>query len=96
MRGFSTFTSNDGPPEVFDTTVSLGRDTNQTRPVRPTTTTSAMMISDIFIDLFMHAWSPQIVAVVNGRDALVENETAKPPRSAEHAKKIKRALNLVR
>ena len=55
MRGFSTFTSNDGPGDVFETLATFGwsgRDTNQTMDAMPVSKTSAMMISDVFMDCF--------------------------------------------
>ena len=53
MRGFSTFTSNDAPPDAPETPVASGlpgRDTSQTKQASNTSTT---MIKDVFKDVFM-------------------------------------------
>ena len=53
MRGFSTFTSNVGRPEVFDTTVGVGLDRNQTTPATLMSKARAMMSSEIFLIVVM-------------------------------------------
>ncbi|MFZ0061117.1 MAG: hypothetical protein WAL47_03695 [Pyrinomonadaceae bacterium] len=59
MRGFSTFTVNDGPwdgSERLAASSSSGRDRSQTRPAMQAMhaiNTSTMMISDVFLDPFM-------------------------------------------
>ena len=61
----TTRTSNDGPRDVSETlsptgsSGSSGRDPSQTRQTRQATNASAIMISDVFMDVFM---PPKITA----------------------------------
>ena len=69
MRGLSTCTSNDGPRDVSEmlgVTGSSGRDTSQTRLPKQATNASAIMISDVFMDVFM---PPKITADRGGGQA---------------------------
>ena len=65
MRGFSTFTTNLGLPDVFERVEANGSSglvKSQTRPATQTSNTNAKMISENFKGVFM----PRMVAADDG------------------------------
>ena len=74
-RGTTTRTSNDGPLDVFEmlsaivSSGSSGRDLSQTSHATQANNASAIMISDVFMDLFM-------LLKISGDVAVVKQPTA--------------------
>ena len=83
MRGLSMFTSNAGPPDVSRTSPRTDRPVAiraRQGEARPASNASAIMISDVLMDVFMPSRSPQIVAVVKGREGVLFGQYIELPK----------------